>query len=246
MAFKVQKVVMLPTNQKAAVGMLALYHNVYKNTEWFLDIIHEIRMQEYRKVWTRAGLLAEGPDARTQAKYHHLYVTSDEPVVKSDWYLDADLFALKEFPSFNIKTKEWKSTPVNCIQQCDDDELANSINKRKLSKKIIATTDKTLGINLLDEAFALDFRDYYNNNNFATEAIVESVANMSNSPYTSDEFNGPLKALKESSGIGCKFKIKHPKTNWNKAELLEEFLQCNRDLRIMRAAEIRKWVEENL
>lgn len=222
MAFKVQKVVMLPTNQKAAVGMLALYHNVYKNTEWFLDIIHEIRMQEYRKVWTRAGLLAEGPDARTQAKYHHLYVTSDEPVVKSDW-------------RYNTYSK--LLIPSNTGIHGGFSEF---------DKKIIATTDKTLGINLLDEAFALDFRDYYNNNNFVTEAIVESVADMSNSPYNSNEFNGPLKALKESSGIGCRFKIKHSKTNWNKAELLEEFLQCNRDLRIMRAAEIRKWVEENL
>lgn len=193
MSFKVQQVVMLPTNQKAAVGMLALYHNLYSNTEWFLDMVHKIEMQDYLKVWTKAGILAEGPQAKVTAKYHHLYVTSETKIEPGDWMLDNH---------FNY--------PTQCTNQY-------SSYLKNHCKKIIATTDKTLhtgfaktlcpkcnskmtvhppdhikcteceqiGWNLttgvyheitfltpLDEAFVLDFRDYYNNNNLISEAAI--------------------------------------------------------------------------
>lgn len=110
----------------------------------------------------------------------YLYIISNDEIEKDDYYLDYDKFHIKSRYGFD-------STAV--IEQCDDKGLAAFINKRGLSKKIIATTDKSIktkaeqaGENAWynplprpSEEFINQYVEEYNKGNIITDVIVEYV-----------------------------------------------------------------------
>lgn len=134
---KKSQVVMLPTIQKAEIGLLALYKDVYKNKEYFLDIIHRIEMQDYLKVWTRNGLLSEDEESRGECTYQHLYITSDDEIKEGDWIYE------RNFNNETFIYQIYKRNDRLCFFRFTNVPIYLDRNTNN-AKKIIATTDKAL------------------------------------------------------------------------------------------------------
>jgi hypothetical protein len=121
-------VIMLPSKEKSVEGTLVLFHNLYSNKEWYLDRVLSIEMQDYLKVWAHNGLLCEGEDADVKGEYQDIYILSNEEIKKGDYYeLDG------------------------VIRQQPTDPVVPNIGELWGARKVIATTDKSLGKIIGDE-----------------------------------------------------------------------------------------------
>ncbi len=121
----------------------------------------------------------------------HLYILSNDKIKEGDW------FYCKQ---------------TNTIQQCFSNKKGILNEKYSFYKKIIATTDKSLNLPQIPEWFIEYLIEQYNKSNKITYVNVEYETDLSNSPYTSDEYNLALKALKESGNIDCNPKINDDNT----------------------------------
>ena len=244
--FKRVKVVMLPTNEKAIVGILALYRNINRYNDSYLDIVERIEMQDYLKIWTSNGLLTEGKGATVKAEYQHLYVLSTEKIKEGDWV-------------FHLDSKT--------ILKYDLDEKANNTYK-----KIIATTDDSLGFSFKvnhgasttttftslprpSQQFIKKYVESYNKGNVITDILVEYEEGGSYSGNKGLIIKEWLKINPKDNTITIK-KVKDSYTreehisNIKKFSLelgskIHCFLKEDGTLSIS-IQDVNKWIEENL
>ncbi len=180
----------------------------------------------------------------SETKHFHLYILSDEEIKEGDWYENNGV-----------------------IFRADDKfDEGNNPNQNKNNKKIITTTDSSLKIAGNDydprsktgrewiflpqpsQSFIEVFVEEYNKGNIITEVMVE-YENNTPKFIPIDKFNS--KDLQDYIKLKINPKdntitIRKIKDSWNKEELTELFLQCNRDLRLLRMQDIQIWIDKNL
>ena len=243
--FKRVKVVMLPTNEKAIVGILALYRNINRYNDSYLDIVERIEMQDYLKIWTSNGLLTEGKGATVKAEYQHLYVLSTEKIKEGDWV-------------FHLDSKT--------ILKYDLDEKANNTYK-----KIIATTDDSLGFSFKvnhgasttttftslprpSQQFIKKYVESYNKGNVITDVLVEYEDIIYN-PEKEREYQSNDRINLEDCDKQFRLKInpkdntitiKKVKDSWNREEVIELIYKYCKEMTQCISEEDEKWIEENL
>ena len=217
--FKKTKVVMLPTNEKAAMF-------INKKTPAIMQIGDNKVKNEF---W--AG--------------QHLYFLSDEEIKEGDWYIHNQIKWLR-------------------VQQCVGTNLPMD------SKKIIATTDKSLknygkGVDKIMNTFNDTFADYlpqpsqlfiekfveeYNKGNQITEVLVEYERDELVDDYVIEMYNlityDTLKINPKNNTIT----IRKAKDSWSREEVKQLFdkmyaLTDFVDINVIKV-DFDKWIEENL
>jgi len=145
MSFKRKQVVMLPTNEKANEGQLVLFPN-----KPYLGLGVANRK-------TMGNKYFDGDDSHYQychsseglgMKPQHLYITSDEEIKEGDWYVSE-----KSFNVLRVQKPERGYKPTG--------------------KKIISSTDKSLGLPEPSQGFIEKYVSEYNKGNIITDVLVE-------------------------------------------------------------------------
>ena len=151
----------------------------------------------------------------------HLYITSDEEIKKNDWCYNSKRKSI-ELGKYMIGTNEF----IFC-------------------KKIIATTDTSLGLPQLPQQFIEKYIEEYNKGNVITKVMVEYVQ-VPNSVFI-QVLEAPYIQLKINSDNTIN--IKPIKVSWNREEVIKllksmpNFFNNSIDKQI----ELRnQWIEENL
>lgn len=176
----------------------------------------------------------------------HLYITSDEEIKKGDWCYKEDV---------KNKIFKWVNT---------ENDWYND------SKKIIATTDKSLSINMYDingarevnfdielpqpsQQFIEKYIEEYNKGNKIIEVLVEVEE------YDHDEEWSDIGGAYETYKLRLKIDsqnqitIRKQKNSWSREEvmkLIEDFTMVTYNIPLNKHPEreiaINKWIEENL
>lgn len=100
---------------------------------------------------------------------HHLYLTSSEEIKEGDWFLSDDRNHISETPKYRVE---------QCIA-IENGWIYGSIDKMgqghnpDWSKKIVATTDKSLRLPEIPESFIQAYIKAYNEGKPITEVLVE-------------------------------------------------------------------------
>ena len=164
---------------------------------------------------------------KTKNKNGHLYVLSDDEIKEGDWCYD-----LKN----------------NCILQ------AKSSYEGMRIKKIIATTDTTLGLPQPSRQFIEKYIEEYNRGNIITDVLIEYEL-ISNEEYFGNTVNpdNDVPYFDEKLKINPKdntITIKKVKDSWNRGEviiLLKKVLaESKEQYSLLDRVGINKWIEENL
>lgn len=253
--FKKSQVVMLSTNQKAKEGMLCLMK--HRLGTYRLNTITAIAQQrDGLKVWVNNGHLVE-LDNKIYLRenfpyigYQHLYFLSDEEIKVGDW---------------------WYNSSTGLIFQVSSDNVAmynqNSNMDRTGLKKIIATTDKSLGeipnsipgFNFPDklglpqpsQQFIEIFVKEYNKGNIITEVMVEYEA--MNTTIVGRKYNDFEPKINPKDNT---ITIRKVKDSWSREEVEEKlndlhlFIRANaisdNSVRILISKMVKEWIKENL
>ena len=188
-------------------------------------------------IWLGNGAISKTSDYGYNNQ--HIYITSNDEIKYNDWFMDLDKL-------------EFFKAGENV-----DLHLVNVLKPNY--KKIIASTDKSIGLhNISIDWIKYTYIEKYNEKIHINKVMIEYEVNT----YL-NRIDGTLEIVDKSFDSEnslyktidiCQLKIdsdntiniKEVKNSWNKEELLEEFLKCNHDLKIMKASEIREWVDLNL
>ena len=192
--FKRVKVVILPTNEKAIVGILALYRNINRYNDSYLDIVERIEMQDYLKIWTSNGLLTEGKGATVKAEYQHLYVLSTEKIKEGDWVFHLDSKTILKYDLDEKANNTYKKIIATTDTSLLIDTYINQGDTVKGDLIIKRNSDYTTGlkgrINLPQpsEQFIQKYIEEYNKGNVITDVLVEYEL-ISNEEYFLNTIN---------------------------------------------------------
>ena len=274
--FEKCKVVMLPTNEKAKIGSFALYHNLYKNREWFLDIVHRIEMQEYLKIWTRNGLLSEGNDAKVKAKYQHIYILSDDEIKEGDWFIREDklynefktsltskvTIFIRLYPNLDL-SEQWREVYISDCKKV----IATTNTSLKLTKHIPWIKElesrydvekgypKEIELPQPSKSFIEAYVKAYNEGNPITEVMVEYEEDYYTDPKYSylEQDNPSTKIQKLKIAKDNTITIRKIKDSYSRAEVTEllkkyekDTLYYGRDGYYNSIDIAKEWIEENL
>ena len=192
---------------------------------------------------------------KTPFEYQHLYILSDDEIIESNWFITA---------TNNIH----KCTSVKQEEITFDYESRSMITATVHCKKIIATTDESLKINMYDingvrevdfdinlpqpsQAFIEVFVREYNKGSIITEVMVEYEERMT------DFIIGKTVQILKVNPKDNTITIKRVKNSWNRDEVITNLLNYKNDLlvELMRCKELDiplqksftdKWIEKNL
>jgi len=165
-------------------------------------------------------------------KRKHLYIISDDEIKEGDWVMN-DMFKLFK-------------ADIQYITSPYRNECTNH-------KKIIATTDTSLGLPQPSQQFIEKYIESYNKGEVITDILVEYYNPYENLIGNKIGSNvGNFELTKENS---CKLKI-NPKDNtitikklkdsWNREEVIELLTKLNHTLNIGSDRTFEEWIEENL
>lgn len=147
--FKKANVVMLPTNEKAKVGMINFAD--FNRKGYQLELIHYITNGE--------GL-----------KPQHLYIISDEEIKEGDWFISNPNTIV-----CSLTTIE-KSEGIT-FNSNDSERIIskNGTRQQYLSRcrKIITSTDSSLNLPQPSQSFIQKYIEEYNKGNIITDVMVE-------------------------------------------------------------------------
>lgn len=152
------------------------------------------------------------------ATYQHLYITSDEEIKEGDWCYKQDVQG---------KVFKWVST---------------SNTWYKDAKKIIASTDKSLGLPSPSDGFVVKFITRYNDGNPITEVMVEyeEIGRMKSGGIETS-ISQQLKVDKNN----C-ITITAVKESWTREEVIAiHKANCERLTNSYLSSDI-EWIEQNL
>jgi hypothetical protein len=161
----------------------------------------------------------------------HLYITSNEEIKSGD----------KCYNSYDGQIWEYRDSPCPMPYWGNKDTL----------KKIIATTDTSLGIALIPEQFINYFIKEYNKGNVIKEVLVEyeeyeikQIEWFQEAPYTHK-----YKELKIKLNSDNTINIKPIKDSWSREEVVKLLKSMPNffKISIVEQIELRdKWIKENL
>jgi len=234
------KLVMLPTNEKSKI---------------FLEKNGKLSLYQY----PQRLFYNDNPQ--------HLYILSDEQKKEDDWFIHPDSSCFdkecKEISTGGYEILQVTKTDTNFVYH----SAMMAINKSKNIKKIIATTDKSLTINItrilgvtrelpqIPQSFIKHFVSEYNKGNIISEVMVEYEV-RNDFKDMEDALNGDAYKLKINSDNTIN--IKSIKDSWNKYEFIANLIKYREDYETFKQSchfgpnpkEIEewsnKWIEENL
>ena len=161
--------------------------------------------------------------------YQHLYITSNEEIKESDHYLK---------PNDNSVWIRSKNSNIITIG----------------SKKIIATTDESLGLPQLSQQFIEKYIEEYNKGNIISEGLVEVEVDLEN--YNNWEPPFPYKSLDEQVFYKLKLDsqntitIRKIKDSWNREEVIDlcrsAYLYGEQGALKLHNGVFKEWLKENL
>jgi hypothetical protein len=213
------KVVMLESkDQTHQVKEGDLFINDTRKYSWGkLEVLRCERVTQHGHAWNGTGIRTD---------ICHLYITSDDKIKEGDWYL-----------TDNNKVLQCTKTIFGLVYA--DNDHGRQI---KHCRKIIATTDPSLGLPQPSESFIKAYIEAYNNGNVIEDILIE-VYKEEDYEY-SYHYHIDLK-LKDSNII-----IRKVKDSWNRDEVQQLLSDLSADLYHKRIgnglAAIEKWIEENL
>ena len=237
------KVVMLPTNEEVP--------DLSGGRLW-ININKELKI-------SKPNMLCPGPK-----EYQHLYFISNEEIKMGDWCICSDYR--------NSYQKLGKVSHVgspgnfkNTIQIGGNTDLHIGRENLTYCKKIIATTDKSLGLPQPSKEFIEAYVKAYNEGNIITEAMVEYEPDYSKNckiavedchKYMQNSVNckGCSQAeIKLNVKSDNTISIRKVKDSWNREEVIKllndfgehvAFEVSGRNYSMI--GELNKWIKENL
>ena len=174
---------------------------------------------------------------------YHLHIITDEEIKEGDWFL-ADI---------RTRIDENNGKPIWELKLCTSifnswigaDNMENEGYNPSWSKKIIATTDTSLGLPHLSQQFIEKWINNYNKGNIITEIMVEYLLILEPGNTLNDRKYDEL-ILKVNSNNTINTKL--IKESWTRKEVVEFTTKLrwfiNEEKRTI--FEINKWIEENL
>lgn len=130
----------------------------------------------------------------------HLYITSDEEIKEGDIYFSILISKVYTAPKGFIKSK---------------------INNPKTEYKVIASTDKSLGLPQPSQSFIEKYISEYNKVNIIKEVMVEYNMLIAHDNQGNKLIEYDLKISKDNT-----ITISRVKDSWNKEEVIEFGLKC--------------------
>lgn len=213
--FKRNRVIMLPTNEKAKIGDIIQCNNPHKS----------------RIAWkNKLGICSFHDDENVITEWQpiHLNIISNEEIKEGDWCYDELRICLWR------KTKE-----ITC--------------NGEIYHKIIATTDKSLGLPQPSQSFIQKYVSEYNKGNIITEMMIEyensKPYSTSGKEFGSKEFieaNLQVKVDKDNT-----ITIKKVKDSWSREEVMVLLNKCwiqatKKTIEPLTESGFSKWIEEYL
>ena len=223
------RVVMLPTNEEVT--------DLSGGRLW-ININKELKI-------SKPNMLCPGPK-----EYQHLYFISNEEIKMGDWCICSDYR--------NSYQKLGKVSHVgspgnfkNTIQIGGNTDLHIGRENLTYCKKIIATTDKSLGLPQPSKEFIEAYVKAYNEGNIITEAMVEYEKICTKLPSKENPnglFGNKIKVKSDNT-----ISIRKVKDSWNREEVIKllndfgehvAFEVSGRNYSMI--GELNKWIKENL
>lgn len=234
-----REVVMLPQEKKAVECPLLIYKNTHDLWDKRIDADLELSTNP---TFNRNHVLISNGEAATNAQskaiFYELYILSDEPIKVVDYVL-----ANYEFNNKSIE-QVYHTTPKGLMIDIGYQLMANRC------KKVIASTDTSLGLSQLSEGFIQKYIKRYNEGNPITHVMVE---------YEEEQI------FKYGEKIRSEFTLKLDKQNcisifpvkdsWTRGEVIallkevfkQNLLMWKEEAKLSEFYQVRdKWIEENL
>jgi len=199
------KVVMLATNEKAVENSLMLSQNNSKH----LTIVGNIDSYQVEFI-PKNGY---GTHWVSNFTHQHLYILSDEKIKVGDWY-------------YNPTDNQFGQPH---IEKCEFDHEAKACLEEPVCKKIIASTNKLLGLPELSQKFVELFVSEFKKGNVIKDVMVEYNGLTSMDEMLIKEYNISKNSLLEASSLKINSEdntiiTKKVKDTWNKKEIEELLL----------------------
>ena len=226
--FKKAKVVMLPTNEaKGDFSKERIYPCLLKHS-WMFD------KEEKGK------LIFANSNIRTPTQLQNLYFLSDEEIKEGDWFifgynLENDYEGGKDYKITN-------NDVIQCLEIKDNKYIIHKEGNTEIEncKKIIATTDVSLGLPQPSQQFIQKYIEEYNKGNVITDVLVEYeylLNDMGVIPYWCLKINPKDNTIT----------IRKVKDSWNKEEIIKLIKSfANNYQYASNDIGYNKWIEENL
>ena len=176
---------------------------------------------------TKGKLILNGLKNDEYKEYQHLYIISDDEIKEDDWYYDNVVLQIRQWKSFMIYNK---------LQH----------------KKVIATTDTSLGLPQPSKQFIKKYIEEYNKGNVITDVLVEYNCGDSHcSLFGCQKHLGCKNESLQTVKINPKdntIPIKKLINNWNRKEVETIVKSIFRDIYTNKDWESKaySWIEENL
>ena len=186
----------------------------------------------------------DGKEYAKTVTSQHLYILSDEEIKVGDWFVGFADGSIKPF----VMQADESTVEINNWQL--------NIKGYSSNKKIIATTDRSLGL-VVDQngcpmqayskflpqpsqSFIDKFVEEYNKGNVITEVMVEyeSIGAYANPKYNSDY---QLKINLDNT-----INISMPKERWSREEVVELLYKHTEYMLSGKKDTLDKWIKENL
>ncbi len=210
--YKQHDLVMLPTNEKATVGSI-----VTRPSDSKMAIVN---------VLTK--------DDPQPCVHQHLYIISDEEIKEGDWVYNTVTDDLIQVHLITDKMSDYEGIKMLVVKgQHFHHHYSNC-------KKIIATTDKSLTINItrilgvtrelpqIPQSFIEYFVSEYNKGNIISKVMVECEEILGDEGIIKVAFNEPDFKLKINPKDNTII-IRKVKDNWNREEVIELFKKYQYD-----------------
>ena len=233
--FKRVKVVMLPTNEKAV--NTKEYQLLLSNSLFWTS---KIEIERYSEGWfflnnsSNPNSCAITVPNVENFKHQHLYIISDDEIKLFDWVYNNKENIVEQITS--------KTQLIFVLEENKENQTF---------KKIIATTDASLGLPQPSQQFIEKYIEEYNKGNVITDVLVEYQTKLewtySHSGNRIQEESNPFLKINHKDNT---ITIKKVKDSWNREEviiLLEKALaESKEQYSLLDRVGINKWIEENL
>ncbi len=154
----------------------------------------------------------------------HLYLLSNEKIKEGDWYINNSV-----------------------IFRADDKfDEGNNPNQNKNNKKIIATTDKSLGLPEPSPQFIEEYIEEWNKGNKIIKVMVDYVLDINSYKGSACLKDCYILKVDKNNYIT----ITKVKDSWNKEEVIELCFHAynlrSTDKQVRSTKEMNEWIEQNL
>lgn len=234
------RVIMLSTDKEAGIG------SIYKMID--KDILWDDNEDFIGRLFINVNPLVNKSNHKFQAQ--HLYFLSDEEIKEGDWFLTDDRLNIYENNGIPIwELHKCTSITNKWIKADNDDSIGYNPN---WSKKINASTDKSLNLPEPSPSFIQKFIEEWNKGNKITEVMVEYEKLYSYE--ATDQFDEVgFCGIKPKIDKNNQITITKVKDSWSKEEVAKQISDFAKEFSFKNNLEFKssldftlKWISENL